>query len=384
VFDNPSQATVVSSKTMLEKGILQHKFLFNHIWKGENYPVYLHPHLLLLLGTSKTLLMVSSFSSSFCFIHSWHLSKEKFQITFRLRRKRIVLRAVEDVTGRTQNQLSFRIGDKILLMEKPKVGRWWKGMHNGQVDRLTLSEASLLCVCANGDVAQAHHLSPPYRSAISRPTTSRTQETLPSSLSRTSRWCPAFSVPSRLQASAPALFGPSCHFCLMCRFMLQGMLEKEWPPVDEAAPLQIGRIWRFNFLPLPFFPQVIVRLLHTGESRFVPALCVCCACVRACVRVYRFLHLNFSSAYRLHWKSGMVVENIRGDAWSLVQVDHGLGTLSVSVRSASPSALQGMQPLHPFSAHYVCHVAELENDRYDLFNRRGSGHPPRLVWGYFH
>ena len=60
-------------------------------------------------------------------------SAEKFQITFRLRRKRIVLRAVEDVTGRTQNQLSFKIGDKLLLLEKPKVGRWWKGMHNGQV-----------------------------------------------------------------------------------------------------------------------------------------------------------------------------------------------------------------------------------------------------------
>ena len=37
----------------------------------------------------------------------------------------------------------------------------------------------------------------------------------------------------------------------------------------------------------------------------------------------------------------MVVENIRGDAWSLIQVDHGQGTLSVHVRSASPMALQG-------------------------------------------
>jgi hypothetical protein len=43
---------------MLEKGILQHKFLFNHIWKGDQYPAYLHPHLLLLLGALHMLLVL--------------------------------------------------------------------------------------------------------------------------------------------------------------------------------------------------------------------------------------------------------------------------------------------------------------------------------------
>jgi hypothetical protein len=100
-------ATVVSSKTSLDRGVLPHKFLTSHIWKGDLYPTHLHDTLLLLL--------------------------EKFQITFRLRRKRAVLRAVQDTVGPTPNQLSFRAGDKILLLEKAKVGKWWKGLHNGHV-----------------------------------------------------------------------------------------------------------------------------------------------------------------------------------------------------------------------------------------------------------
>ena len=44
------QATVVSSKTSLDKGILHHKFLTSHIWKGEQYPPQLHDSLLKLLG----------------------------------------------------------------------------------------------------------------------------------------------------------------------------------------------------------------------------------------------------------------------------------------------------------------------------------------------
>jgi hypothetical protein len=143
---------------------------------------------------------------------------EKFQITFRLRRKRIVLRAVEDVTGRTQNQLSFKVGDKIMLLEKPKVGRWWKGMHNGQTGYF-----------------QANH------------------------------------VEDTGQPPEFTLEDESLVPCLLTPEPPPGLLEKEWPLADETAPLQIGRVWRFSFLPLPFFPQVIVRLLHSGESRFVPA-----------------------------------------------------------------------------------------------------------------
>lgn len=37
------------------------------------------------------------------------------------------------MTGPTPNQLSFTKADKILLLEKSKVGKWWKGYHNGQV-----------------------------------------------------------------------------------------------------------------------------------------------------------------------------------------------------------------------------------------------------------
>jgi hypothetical protein len=127
-----------------------------------------------------------------------------------------VLRAVEDVTGRTQNQLSFKVGDKIMLLEKPKVGRWWKGMHNGQTGYF-----------------QANHV----EDTGQPPEFTLEDESL---------------VPCLLTPEPPT-----------------GALEKEWPLVDEAAPLQIGRVWRFSFLPLPFFPQVIVRLLHTGESRYV-------------------------------------------------------------------------------------------------------------------
>ena len=143
---------------------------------------------------------------------------EKFQITFRLRRKRLVLRAVEDVTGRTQNQLSFKVGDKIMLLEKPKVGRWWKGMHNGQTGYF-----------------QANH------------------------------------VEDTGQPPEFTLEDESLVPCLLTPEPPPGLLEKEWPLTDETAPLQIGRVWRFSFLPLPFFPQVIVRLLHSGESRFVQA-----------------------------------------------------------------------------------------------------------------
>jgi len=115
-------ATVVSSKTSLDKGILHHKFLTSHIWKGEQYPPQLHDSLLRLL--------------------------EKFYITFRLRRKRPVLRALCDVTGPTPNQLSYTKGDKILLLEKSKMGRWWKGYHNGQVgyfDNTKIRETDSVC-----------------------------------------------------------------------------------------------------------------------------------------------------------------------------------------------------------------------------------------------
>jgi hypothetical protein len=205
---------------MLEKGILQHKFLFNHIWKGDQYPAYLHPHLLLLLGAYLVIYYITLIIAEYLFTKLLFAfdCAEKFQITFRLRRKRLVLRAVEDVTGRTQNQLSFKVGDKIMLLEKPKVGRWWKGMHNGQTGYF-----------------QANH------------------------------------VEDTGQPPEFTLEDESLVPCLLTPEPPPGLLEKEWPLTDETAPLQIGRVWRFSFLPLPFFPQVIVRLLHSGESRFVLA-----------------------------------------------------------------------------------------------------------------
>jgi hypothetical protein len=66
---------------------------------------------------------------------------------------------------------------------------------------------------------------------------------------------------------------------------------------------QIGRRWRFDFLPLPFFPQLIVRLLHFMESR-------------------------------VHWRYAVVVEagSGAGAAHALVRVDHSEGHLTALVR----------------------------------------------------
>jgi serine/threonine protein kinase len=218
-------ATVVSSKTSLDRGILHHRFLTSHIWKGEQYPSHLHPVLLLLL--------------------------EKFQITFRMRRKRPVLRAIADVTGPTPNQLSFKVGDKILLLDKPRVGKWWKGLHNGAIGYF-----------------QQNHI----RETQEPPEYTYEDESL---------------VPCLLPMEPPVGW------------------ETNWPEFEENTT-QVGRRWKFDFLPLPFFPQLLVRMLHFAESR-------------------------------LHWRYGLVFE--RGEIAGLVTVNHTEGFLYASVRGASVDLL---------------------------------------------
>ncbi|KAL6057002.1 Myotubularin-like phosphatase domain [Balamuthia mandrillaris] len=179
-------ATVVSSKTSLDKGILPHKFLTSHIWKGDKYPAYLHDHLLKLL--------------------------EKFQISFRMRRKRPVMRVIQDHASSTPNKLSYKVGDKILFLEKAKVGKWWKGVHEGVVGYF------------NCDHVKESDEEPEYMFE---------DESL---------------VPCLLPTQPPS------------------DISKEWPEFPEKNVPQIGRRWTFNFLPLPFFSQLIVRMLHFAES----------------------------------------------------------------------------------------------------------------------
>eukprot|EP01087_Luapelamoeba_hula_P012480 TRINITY_DN3484_c0_g1_i2.p1 TRINITY_DN3484_c0_g1~~TRINITY_DN3484_c0_g1_i2.p1 ORF type:complete len:2043 (+),score=287.04 TRINITY_DN3484_c0_g1_i2:206-6334(+) len=219
-------ATVVSSKTQLDKGIMHHKFLTSHIWKGEQYPTHLHDTLLKLM--------------------------EKFYIMFRLRRRRPVLRATADVIGPTPNQLSFNKGDKILLLEKIKMGKWWKGMHNGHVGYFS---------CAN--IIESNE--PPEYTLE--------DESL---------------VPCLLPEDAPSNVGSF------------------WPAFPETQERQVGRRWSFEFLPLPFFSLLMVRMFHYTESR-------------------------------VHWRYGMVVEKANGSAF--LQVNHGQGYLDVNVRGAPSEVL---------------------------------------------
>jgi serine/threonine protein kinase len=228
-------ATVVSSKTSVDRGILSHKFLFSHIWKGDLYPSHLHPTLLLLL--------------------------EKFQISFRMRRRRQVLRATKDVTGPTQNQLSFRAGDKILLLEKPKLGKWWKGVHNGQIGYF-----------------QASHV----EETDEEPDYTLEEESL---------------VPCLLPVEPPS------------------SIDKEWPQFEEDRTIsQVARNWKFDFLPLPFFSQLIVRMLHFTDNRIL-------------------------------WRHGMIVENAKGTASCYMYVNHSTGFLSVAVRSNQQQALMDMMSM---------------------------------------
>src|SRR5690606_16447727 len=76
-------------------------------------------------------------------------------------------------------------------------------------------------------------------------------------------------------------------------------LDKYWIPFD-AECVQIGRVWKFDFLPLPFFSQLMVRLLHFTDSK-------------------------------IHWKYGIIAE--KNDATCFVEVNHTDGLLSVLVRA---------------------------------------------------
>src|SRR3989338_4566284 len=180
-------ATVISTKTRaLDQGILHHDYLRMQIWKGEEYPPYLHDTLLLLL--------------------------EKFHIAFRLKRRRTVLRAVEDVQGATANKLSFKKGDKILLLDRHAT--WWRGLCNGNV-----------WYFRSDQVREAADEPPEYML--------KAESLIPCALSE--------KVPNTVSAV--------------------------WPDAELIRKGICGRRWSFDFLPIPFFSMFIVRMLHFADAR---------------------------------------------------------------------------------------------------------------------